>query len=112
MIDGRRVSLSGRTTAKPSTGSDAATKNSAAPRSKSNTVADAVEMHLAHLDARVASGSLKPRTRDYYENVLRHALAGLRLDKARPSGIEAWQASELAEAGKLSGSTRRGRTSR
>lgn len=107
MIDGRRVSRSGRTRKEALDRLDAATKNGAAPRSKSNTVADAVEMHLAHLDARVAAGSLKPRTRDYYENVLRHAPAGLRLDKARPSDIEAWQA-ELAEAGKLSGSTRRG----
>lgn len=106
MIDGRRVSRSGRTRREALERLDAATKNGATPRSKSNTVADAIAAHMKHLDARVAAGSLKPRTRDYYENVLTHAPLDMRLDKARPSDIEAWQAG-LAEQG-LSGSTRRG----
>jgi integrase len=104
MIGGSRVSRSGKTRQEALNRLAEATRKGAVPRSKTKTVADAVAAHLVHLDARVAAGTLKPTSRSYYEDMLKHAPVELRLDKVQARDIEAWQAG-LA---RMSRSTRRG----
>ena len=104
MVAGRRISRSGATRKEALQRlKESAADGVPLPKSGSRTVADAIRVHLEHLDSRVAQGNLKKSTRDYYERMLKHAPSA-KLDALSPSFIEKWQL-ELADK---SGSTRRG----
>jgi integrase len=105
MVNGRRISRSGATRKEALKRLEKATAGGVPlPRSGQRTVKDAIEVHMKHLDSRVAQGTMAPSTRDYYQQMLHHAPEG-KLDTLRPSDIEKWLAQDFADK---SASLRRG----
>lgn len=104
-IDGKRVSRSGATRQEARDRlADATSGGTVAVGTKTNTVADALDVYRVRLDSRVQAGRIKPSTREFYAHMMTLAPIDWRLDRVKPSDIEQWQTS----LGHVSGRTRRG----
>ena len=91
MVDGVRISRSGATRKEALDNLKQATSSGAVVKdSKTRTIGDAVEAHTVHLRSRLAAGQITESTFENYVYALAHAPSEQRLDRFRPSDIEAW----------------------